>query len=115
MCVYKTFSFCKSLPLWDTVFCMTDFGQWGAVHWGGAEGIWEDADGGGAEEATSGGVRQPCPARSSGKTHNSSNTLSVCFTSYSHFYSKELLCLELSVIIFLEVGGSKVQTFTKIE
>lgn len=37
-------------------FSTTDIRKWRAVHRGGAEGIWEDADGRGREEEAAGGL-----------------------------------------------------------
>lgn len=37
-------------------YSTTDFRKWGAIHWGGVKGIWEDADGGGREEEAAGGL-----------------------------------------------------------
>lgn len=48
-------------------FSTTDIRKWRAIHRGGAEGIWEDADGRGREEEAAGGLKQPRPARTCGE------------------------------------------------
>lgn len=55
----KPFYFIHKIERWFCSmywFSTTDIRKWRAIHRGGAEGIWEDADGRGREEEAAGGL-----------------------------------------------------------